>query len=205
MNKITEITLQKNKSRANIYLDGDFVCGMELSTIMKHSLKVGSEISSDKLLELQKDSDIEKATEKALKLLDRQLYTKKQIKDKLKLKGYGDETILAVVKKLENYGYINDSTYAKSYISSAKGKSKRELECALLTKGISRHVIMDVLENAQVDDMEAANILADKFMRYKEKTRENKEKLYAKLYRKGFSSTAINSAVNKWFSCDEQF
>lgn len=200
MNKITEISMQKNKSRANIYLDGDFVCGMEVSTIMKHGLKVGVEINEDKLLELQRDSDIEKATEKALSLLDRQLYTKKQIKDKLKTKGFSEEVIAEVIQKLEGYGYISDLNYAKSYISSTKGKSKKELECALLTKGISRFIIDDAMENTIVDDSLVAESLADKYMKYKEVTPENKSKLYAFLYRKGFSGEAVSTAINKWFS-----
>lgn len=202
MNIITEVSMQKNKSRANIYLDGVFVCGMELSTILKHGIKVGKEITPDELKSLQRDSDIEKATEKALSLLDRQLYTKKQIKDKLKAKDYEGETIDEVVTKLENYGYISDLGFAKSFITSTKGKSKKELEYALLTKGIKSDVINEAFLDFELDDCDVAKTLAEKFMKYKEYTQENKTKLYAYLYRKGFNTESINYAINNCFNKD---
>lgn len=203
MSFVTEVSMQKNKSRANIYLDGDFVCGMEISVIMKNGIKVGMEISEEKLKKLQKESDAEKAFSKALDLLDRQQYTKKQIKDKLNLKGYESEIIEDVIHRLEDYGYISDKIYAKSYVASVKGKSKRELECSLLKKGISRYNIADVLDEACIDEEQSANLVAEKFMKYKEKTQENKQKLYARLYRKGYSGDVINSVVYSWFGGED--
>ena len=124
----------------------------------------------------------------------------KQIRDKLAQKGFDSLTIEVVLERLENYRYISDKVYAKSYVGSVKGKSKRELECALLKKGISRYNIMDAIENSDVDDEKAASIVAEKFMKYKEKTQENQQKLYARLYRKGYSVDCINSVINKWFN-----
>ena len=195
---ITELKIQKNKSRANVYLDGVFYCGLEVATIMKHGLKTGFEISSSELEKIQLDSEVERASEKALNLLERQKYTKSQIRTKLKTKGYLPSVIDIVIKKLESYGYIDDEDFASSYIRSVSNKSKKEIRFALQSKGIREEEISRALEESNIDDSETILKLAEKFMKYKEPTNENKLKLVAYLYRKGFSYSEINSVKNKF-------
>ena len=48
MGVITELSMQRNKSRANVYIDGEYVCGLEISVILKHGLKVGVNIENEK-------------------------------------------------------------------------------------------------------------------------------------------------------------
>ena len=93
MATITNITLQKNNSRANIFLNGEFVCGLNNITIVKNGLKIGTVIQKENLLKIYNESEMEGAYEKALSLLSRQKYTKKAIVDKLKAKGYDAEII----------------------------------------------------------------------------------------------------------------
>lgn len=195
MATITDLKLQKNTARANVYIDGSFVCGMEVSTIVKNGLKVGSEITKEKLEKMQAESETEKATEKALSLLERQKYTKKQIRTKLLQKGYLPATIDEVIKKLEEYGYISDTDFAESFLRSATTKSIKEIKYSLLQKGVSEQVINQVLEESGVDETEKIANLAQKFMRYKEDTPENKKKLVAYLYRKGFGFDKINKVI----------
>ena len=48
--KITKIEVQKkNKSRVNLYLDGEFNCGLSLETIVKNGIKEGREITDEQL------------------------------------------------------------------------------------------------------------------------------------------------------------
>lgn len=43
MNKITDIKPQvKTPTRCNIYLDNVFYCGLELETVMRYRLKIGT-------------------------------------------------------------------------------------------------------------------------------------------------------------------
>lgn len=201
---VTELKYQKNKSRVNIYLDGFFVCGMEASTIVKNGIKVGKEVSFELLEELQSESEIESAKEKALSLIERQKYTKKQLKTKLKSKGYMDSTIEIVLKKLEEYGYISDDDYAGSFIRSTSNKSVKELKYALISKGVNEDVVNRAIDEAMIDESETINKLAEKFMKYKENTKENRAKLFSYLYRKGFDYSAIQRSVGK-YAIDEEF
>ena len=199
---ITELKYQKNQSRVNVYLDGEFACGMELSVILKNGIKVGVEITEERLSKLRIESDFDKAYEKALGLLNRQKYTKKALKAKLKIKGYDNETIEPVIEKLENLGLLSDLDFAQSFIRSSSNKSRRELENALLIKGVSPQVVAEAIASIETSDEDVACSLAEKFMRYKEKSPENIKKLIAYLYRKGFSITIAESIAKNFVDAD---
>lgn len=197
MAKISSITLQKNKSRANVFLDGEFVCGLNNVTLVKNGLKPGTEITKEKLMKIYNESEIEGAYEKALSLLSRQKYTKKAITDKLKAKGYETEIIDVVVGKLKEYGYISDTAFATSFVNCNNSKSKRMLEVNLLQKGISREIIKQVLdENITLEsEREKCTEATNKYMKNKEMNDSTIKKLKAHLLYKGFSFEDINYCI----------
>ncbi len=197
MAKISSITLQKNKSRANVFLDGEFVCGLNNLTLVKNGLKPGTEITKEKLMKIYNESEIEGAYEKALSLLSRQKYTKKAITDKLKAKGYEAEIIDVVVGKLKEYGYICDTAFATSFVNCNNSKSKRMLEVNLLQKGISREIIKQVLdENITLEsEREKCTEATNKYMKNKEMNDSTIKKLKAHLLYKGFSFEDINYCI----------
>lgn len=194
---ITQLELQKDKSRANVYLDGVFVCGLELAIIMKHSLKKGCEISEEELNLIKMESDAEKANRYALALVNKKRYTKKELINKLKLKDYSPEVIELIICKMEEYHYIDDTQYVQSFINSVSGKSIKELELSLLNKGIDKSIISKALSELEYQDEDVAKKLYDKFMRFKEPTKENKNKAFNYLYRKGFSVSLINNIIGE--------
>ena len=58
MQKITDIQPQKrNKSRVNVYVDGEYVLALELLTVMKLGLKIGTEVTETQLAEAASDTE----------------------------------------------------------------------------------------------------------------------------------------------------
>lgn len=199
MPTITDITLQKKKSRANVFLDGEFVCGLNNITLVKNGLKIGKEITKEELLKIHNESERESAFEKALSLLSRQKYTKKAISDKLKSKEYEEDIIKQVIEKLTEYGYISDLDFANSFISANKNKSKRMLEVNLLKKGLGRETIKKALEENTTDEEEKEKCLkaTEKYLKNKELDEKTLQKLKSHLVYKGFSFDNINYAIRK--------
>lgn len=199
MPTITEITLQKKKSRANVFLDGEFVCGLNNITLIKNGLKVGVEITKESLLKIHNESEVESAFEKALSLLSRQKYTKKAIVDKLKSKEYEDDIIKLVISKLSEYGYISDLDFANSFIVSNKSKSRRMLEVDLLKKGLGRETIKRALEENTTEEEEFEKCLTatQKYLKNKEVDEKTIQKLKSHLVYKGFSFDNINRVIRK--------
>ncbi len=197
---ITEIKLQKSKIRANIYIDHNFCCGLNLNVIFQNKLKEGVEITAEKLLQIQTESEMNDAMEKALSLLERQKYSCLRLKTKLKEKGYMEPLIEEVIEKLKSYGYVDDFNFVKSYVSSNPSKSKREIEKSLLVKGIRKEIIEQYfLElDEPIDEQAKCDIQAEKYMRRKEKSDTVAKKLLQHLLYKGFSFEQARNSVKKF-------
>lgn len=200
MQTITQISAQqKNKERANIYIDGEFYVGVSLETVLKLRLKVGDAVDSERLSEIVAEAEradaMQKATDYALKTLK----TKRQVKDYLLKKGYSEETVWQTVDKLKEYGYIDDKEYSKRFIeSTSKTQGRRLIEYKLMMKGVKKDDIAFAYETAETDDRENARRLAEKYLRNKEITKENVLKTYKYLIGRGFSYEQADYAVARF-------
>lgn len=200
MKTITDIKPQvKNPTRCNIYLDNSFYCGLELETVMRHRLKIGASVSPEDLDEIQAESETMRALDKALNFISRSQKTKKQVEDYLESKGYLEKTIEAVLDKMSAYKFVNDQNYAKDYAKSAsKNKGKRLISLELKRKGVSDEDMSEALNDIDGEtETEAATKIAEKYLRNKEKTRENAVKCYKYLLSKGFDYETAKEAADK--------
>ena len=194
--EITKIEMQKsNDERANLYLDEKFFSGISLELVVKEHLKVGMEIDENKLSELILEDEKGKALAKAVKYIGSNLKTEKQLRDYLKKKEYNPATIDYVIDKLKEYDYLNDENFAKAYILTySKKYGKLKLKSQLKMKGIKDSVIENLLEDVQSDSID---LVAKKYMKNKELTYENLQKLMRFLYSRGYEFDDINSCVNR--------
>jgi regulatory protein len=126
--------------------------------------------------------------------------------DKLKKDGYQEDMIDKIIEYIDTYHYLDDTRVAGSYIRGRMGyKSKRELEYMLKQKGISEEEIQAAMtENYKNEDgIPQEEIAICKFLQkchVDEKTVyelsfEEKQKIAAKLYRKGFASDKIRKML----------
>ena len=197
MQKITSITAQeKRKDRANLFVDGEFFAGVSLETVLKLRLKAGDEVDAERLSEILTETERTEALQKAGDYALKNLKTKRQVKDYLLKKGYSEETVWYCVDKLKEYGYIDDKEYSKRFIeSTSKTQGKRLIEYKLMMKGVKKEDIASAYENAETDDNANARALCEKYLRNKEKTKENVLKAYKYLIGKGFSYEQADYAV----------
>ena len=194
---ITEISVQKkNKNRSNIYLDNEFYCGLENITVVQFRLTVGAEISKDTLENAQFESEKEQALTKSIAYISRAQKSKRQIKDYLTNKGYLEKIVNFCVDKLIEYGYIDDLEYCKSFIRAHKNsKGKKAIERDLKLKGIDFNLVEKALDEELTSQNDAVITIAERYMRNKEKTKENFAKLYRHILSKGFDYEQASLAV----------
>ena len=197
MRKITAITAQeKHKERVNLFVDGEFFAGVSLETAMKLRLKVGDNVDETRLNEILKETERTEALNKAADYALKTLKTKRQVKDYLFKKGYSEETVWQAVDKLKEYGYIDDKEYSRRFIeSTSKTQGKRLIEYKLMMKGVKKEDIAAAYETAETDENSSARALCEKYLRNKEKTKENVLKAYKYLIGKGFSYEQADYAV----------
>lgn len=210
MAKITKIEIQKrNKERVNLFLDDEYAFSLSAELVYKEGLKVNAEIDSEKLKVLAEHEGLLRCKESALRIIERSYKTEKEVRDKLKLKGYEDISINKSVEFLKEYNFLNDIKYAKAFISDKLNSSgSQKIKYALTQKGISKDIIDEELSKLNKDNEKDAafNIAKKKFHILKKKENDNYKisgKLYRYLVSKGYGYDVINDVVKEVMSVDE--
>lgn len=206
MPKITDLVIQKNnKSRANLYLDGEFVCGVEMLTVMKLGLKIGNDISEQKWQEAVFDSEKSVAFGKAVDYLGRGMKTSKQIKDYLVKKDFAPAVVDYVVQKLKEYRYIDDNEYARLFVEqNSKNKGERRLKQELQQRGISREAAELASEMTEEEALANASALAQKYMKNKGRDVKDMQRLQRYLLSRGYNFDTVNSVLRS-FKLDDDW
>lgn len=210
MSKITKIEIQKrNKERVNLFLDGEYAFSISAELVYKEGLKVNSEINKEKIKSIAESENYIKCKESALRIIERNFKTEKEVKDKLKLKGYDDDSIENSIRFLKEYNFVNDEAYTKAFINDKlKTMGSQKIKYSLIQKGIANEVIEEELAdlNKENEKRVALNIAKKKLSNIKNKEND-KYKISGKLYRflmsKGYESDIINDIVKEVMSLEE--
>ena len=202
--RVTKIEYQKrDPNRVNIYIDESFFCGISLDTLASENLYEGLEID-DSVIEsiLQKDLRSRFLT-RVMEYISRSPKTEFQIKRylrELKFKKRDiwfkgdilidwDEFFNEILKKLKEYKYIDDESFARSFVSSRlrnKPRGKSVLISELISKGVSKDISEMVCNEDMGDELDILRKAFEK--RFKEKKFDIKDqKMVGYLLRKGFS------------------
>ena len=202
MPTITDMQIQKrNKTRANIYLDGEFAFALEMLTVMKLGLKLGKDVDTETIKTAVFDSEVSVAFGKAVDYLARVMKTTKQLEDYLTKKGYAEDVVEKVIDKLKGYKYLDDETYAKLYAEQSKShKGERRIKQELLNKGISRQQVEDQVQIDTQEQLDSAETLALKYLKNKDRDIKTMQKLQRFLLYRGFDFDVVNTIVRKYKS-----
>ena len=100
-----------------------------------------------------------------------------------------------MLERTNYYGFTDDYAYCKAYISGCCGRGKRLIEADLVKRGASRSAIDKALSEVE-ESGEEARAVAEKYLRGKERTRENLYKAVKYLVSRGFSYDTAKDAVN---------
>ena len=142
---------------------------------------------------------LKQAKQRALYLLADMDRTERQLRDKLKQKGYSDEIVNQAVEYVKSFGYINDANYAERFIQSRQtSKSRYEIYAALCQRGVDRELIEQALDicYAQYSEKDTIrHLIAKKRVVLEECTVHEKKKIYDYLLRKGFKNEEIRQVI----------
>lgn len=197
MPKITAIEPQKrNPQRVNIYLDGEFAFG--LTRLVAAWLKVGDELSAEKIATLQEADTREQALQYALRLLGYRARTEAELRQRMQQRGWSEAIIEEALERLRRNGLLDDADFAHAWVENRqtfRPRSARLLRQELRRKGLDEHVIQEALD--EVDEEAAAYAAArPRAQRLRGlDSRSFRQKLIAYLTRRGFSYEIANTVV----------
>lgn len=212
--KITNLTAQVNHpERLNLFMDGQFKLSLDIAQVVNLGLKVGMEVSVERLAELEQESAFGKLYAQALNYCLVRPRSVRELRDYLQNKslpanyktrrgevkqrpGLAPELTERVLLKLQQKHYLDDVKFAAWWVENrfrTKGVSSRRLRQDLVSKGVSNEIIEQVLTELQRDDVsELAKIIAKKARRY-----PDRHKLMRYLTSRGFNYEDIKQAIDR--------
>lgn len=197
---IEEIKKIGKGNRYYLILDDGRKFTLEAEILAKHKLKSGEELEENKLKEILLANGDLSAFDRGLTYLEKNIKTEKGIREYLKGKGFLDESIDKAVEKLNEYGYINDESFADSYIRTySNKKGKKLLKYELMAKGVSCEIIEKKLEEIDENEQaEACKKLFEKYIKNKTFDLKLKQKAFSYLFSKGFSNEVVSRVMKNY-------
>lgn len=201
---ITKIEYQKkDPERVNIYVDGEFFCGISLNVLAQENLYEGLTIDEQTLDRILKEDLESRFMNRAVEYLSHTIKTEFQVRQylknlKFKKKGVWfnediqldwDSLFEQIIDSLKKYKYIDDEEFAHAFVQSrlnVKPRGKSVLISELLSKGVNKEIAQRVCDEEITDELE---VLRNAFRkRFKdEKFNIQNQKMVGYLLRKGFS------------------
>ena len=198
---ITRIQAQKkNPRRRSVFIDGKFAFGVDEEVVSRLSLEKGEDLTERRIQEILSQKAENEAKNAALRFLSFRRRTEKEIRDKLKGKGFDEKSIKSTIDKLKGYDLINDSEFATAWVKERlayKPRGKKLLRQELWKKGIEKEIIDQVTDElCQHEDKSAIELLEKIKGRYKNlEPQVARRRMYGLLLRRGFSYEAVNHAL----------
>ena len=104
---------------------------------------------------------------------------------------------------MQEYRYIDDGEFVKSYVMTYKNaKGKKRIEYELKLKGVAQEHI-DKVEQLLDDQTESVNNVAAKFMKNRQPTKDNLQKLFRHLAGRGFDFDLCRNCVKTFAAAAE--
>ena len=143
------------------------------------------------------EDEVLQAKKKAMNLLLHNDRTEKELRDRLKRAGFSEMAEEEAVAYVRSFHYIDDARYAKRFVELYQNrKSKKQLMLDLSRRGVSDTDIQDAFSEEWQGDLQALQAaLKKKTQDISKLTYEEKQKVAASLYRKGFSMPDICKAL----------
>ncbi len=160
---------------------------------------------------MDRDEELRRAWESALRLLTYRERSRKELRDKLAGKKYSPEAVDATIAKLEHLDLIDDEKFARLWVNSRvnfKPRAAWLIGRELREKGIDPETAGRVLDEMIPPEREraAARELAGRRVRHyqTEPPETARRKLFSYLARRGFSSETIRECLEDLISAEDE-
>ena len=189
---------QSSPGRFIVEFDGGETLRSTLEAVTDARLYVGMELDEEAFEELKRSSSKALDRQKALEMLSRRPYSRRELKDKLLRRGTDEQSVDECIAWLDEHGFLDDGEYAGAVARhySAKGYGAGRVKSELRRRGIERELADETLaelpENTEKIDAYIARRLSDP------KDRDSVRKIVAALFRRGYSWEEIRAALRRF-------
>ena len=217
--RITALKPQEHHpERVNVFVDGEFRCGLAVEIAYGAGLRVGETVSEEMLETLERKDLLWKAREAAFNLLSYRARTESELRQRLRRKDYPEDVVEECVAELVEKGFVDDEAFAASFVRHrvrAKPRGVRRLVQELRAKGVESEtaaaVVDRTLDDENVSELDLAREAAEGWARRAlgagvragasgrdaPDPWEARRRLYGYLARRGFGGEVIRTVMDE--------
>ncbi|MDO8683590.1 MAG: regulatory protein RecX [Armatimonadota bacterium] len=210
MDVITAIEIQQRRgNRRSIFVNGRFVAGVDEEVVLALGLRVGQQVSEDRLAQMLHTETVQRARQVALNLLGYRPRSRQELTRRLLLKGYPDDVVEEALTALADVDLINDEKFSKDWVASRleqRPMGKVRIAWELRQKGIPPELVEEAVEAVDSEtEYELALGLAQRKIKHigAEASDEERRRLASFLRRRGFSWDVTNRVVGEVMPADD--
>jgi len=191
----------------NARRDAAGLIAIDLDLCSEKHLKEGMEITLDELEELLYTSEYMRAKSKIMWYISRRDYCSGELYKKLK-KEFPEEPLKAAIERVTELGLINDELYAEKLarvIIEEKGISPKTAPYLMAEKGLSLELAKRKVSEREDDPKDSIRALIERKYLKDLSNEKGKQKVFAALYRKGYSYGDIRAVFSEFDKDFSQF
>jgi len=201
MRKITALRVERGRrKRVKIALDGKFAFSVEAEVAAKEGLQIGQLLSEDQIEALARSDHYHRCLNAAVHYLSYRPRSESELKERLRQRGFDDDTQEAVRTRLKELGLVDDMAFAqfwKDNRESFSPRSQRLTKLELRQKGVANDIIDQVVDAIDDDDSAYRAALSKARSLPRSDYQRFRRRLGEYLKRRGFSYGVINNTVER--------
>ncbi len=178
--------------RAKLFVDDEFWAELDAQVVAERGLFEGAMLSDERLAEARVAGEKPLAMNRALGLLSYRARAKGELRERLVQAGYAEETVGAVIVRLEELGYLNDKEFARNLAreEARKKYGPRRILGDLRRAGVDEEVAREAVEEefAKRSEYETALTIAQRRYNTGEGSDAQARRVYGFLMRRGYSA-----------------
>jgi regulatory protein len=186
-----EITgVRERRGRARIFVDGEFWAEIDAGVAAERGLREGVALSLEELDGARVAGERALAMARALNFLGYRARSEKEVRDRLRRYGYGEETVEGVVVRLKELGYLDDEDFARLVVrEKARRYGPRRVSAELRKSGVDAELARGVVEEEFAGRGEVEQARSAAARRYNRGGSDAEaRRVYGFLMRRGYSA-----------------
>ena len=144
-----------NLNRINVFVDGQFLLGVNALIVLQWGLEVEQELSPAQIEQLRSEETLQQAVDRALNYLSFRPRSREEVRRYLYRKQTPPELIDTVLARLDSLDMVNDHAFASFWLETREQfspRGARALKNELRIKGVKREIVDELIDEEQDDE-----------------------------------------------------
>jgi regulatory protein len=147
---VTAIEKQERRRRYNVFVNGEFALALDPEVLAGSGLAVDKPVAAERLRELSVEDLRKRALDGALRLLAARPRSEQEVRERLTRRGLPHDVIVHAIERLREYGYVNDTEFARFWVEARSGANPRGrfvVRRELRQKGVAQETADEAMES----------------------------------------------------------